>query len=134
MEKKKNLGLITPGKSFAEALTASSCSGKKSMSGEYVAPLDDQKSNASPTNLEKVFITSPKTDEPVEKVPLEHEKNNKRQRWSEEEKEEVVRCFYLAKNKGLSKVKGTYSIWRERNPEKHTHICEVRLNTQYGKY
>ena len=128
---KDSLGTITPGKSFAKALIASSSNSKTSISEDHVAPNDDQECNASPTSLN---FDSEKTQEvnegPTNEDPLEEKKVKKRTRWSGEERKEVIWCYYLAKHKNLTKVKGTFSIWRERNPKVHQNICAIRLNTQ----
>ena len=45
---------------------------------EYVAPVSDQKSNASQENETKVVIESPRTkNNPVEELPLQLDKNQK---------------------------------------------------------
>ena len=132
---KEPAGLITPGKTFADALIASFSNKKINMVADYVAPASDQKSNASQTSQTEDVTQSDKTiDNPIGEVPLDVEKNkNKKMRWSGEETEEVIRCFYLAKLKGLKKVKGTFAIWQERNPEIHLNICEAKLNNQLNR-
>ena len=130
---KRDTSSLVPGKSFAEALRASLSNLKKSIPTEHVTPVGDHDGDTSPTSLETDFIESSSTiDKPIEIDPLEKEKNKKKmkKRWNEEDKKEVVWCYYLAKSKGLKKVKGTFSIWRKRNPNKHPSMNEISLNNQ----
>ena len=43
---------------------------------------------------------------------------------------ELVLCYYLGKHKKLPKIKGTFTIWRERNKNLHLNITAIPLNTQ----
>ena len=125
-------GLITPGKTYADALIASSTKKKVSILPGFAAAGEDQKSSTSPSckskdtkiNLEEKF--GPSNMEPL--------KNRKNTRWTGEERKEVVWCYFLGKMKNLPKIKGTYSLWRKRNPDNRLNINEVKLNNQLNYF
>ena len=108
---------------------ASSSKEKKSISFDIAVTEEVQKSSAASPRMNK----DPGINNRVKSGPSERDllkKTTGKIRWNEGEKKELVRCYFLGKNKNLPKIKGTYSIWRERNPKAHPNMCEVKLNTQ----
>ena len=56
---------------------------------------------------------------------------NKRNRWTKEEQVELYHCYCEARKLNLkSLTKGTYEIWRERNPYTRPHMDPNKLATQ----
>ena len=98
-----------------------------SMSSDHVETDDDHTTdNPSPNPTSA-------SNEEIQKTAVNQEapKNkNKKNRWTRDQMKDVIRCFYEGQAKNLTKVKGTYSIWRQKNKDCHPQIGAVGLNTQ----
>ena len=97
------------------------------MTPDHVEPdVDQQPDTPSPdprrASNEVIQQTAANTKAPTNK--------NKRTRWTREQMKEVIRCYYIGQIKNLTKVNGTYSIWRQNNIDCHPQINAVGLNTQ----
>ena len=101
---------------------------KNNESADHVTP-DDDKSCDAPSPLTQNDSTASKQQTVSNEETLKTIKN-KRNKWTREEMKELVLCYYLGKHKKLPKIKGTFTIWRERNKNLHLNITAIPLNTQ----
>lgn len=84
--------------------------------GPVVTPIENALNNLGSTQTE----TLPQTGLPEETSPLFIARQRKsRQQWTTEQYKDVMWCFYYADSTKIEggTVKGTYSIWRRRNPD-----------------
>ena len=139
-----NTGL-TPGKSFADAVlgsnrspTQTGCSSPgptRSYSPVYVTPGSNKQCNnlsirnVNATNEITTIVQSPPSI--TTKKDSLTTTNKIRNKWTKDEKLELYRCYCIAKisNTTAPATKGTFKIWRERNPEIHPKMTSTTLNT-----
>ena len=57
-------------------------------------------------------------------------KKQKRIRWTKDEQVDLYRCYCEAKLLKLPLTKGTYEIWRKKNPSSRPNTTQVTLSTQ----
>ena len=121
------------GWSYVEALTGSPPSGSKwDRSTGDVNP-EMTKIDDKPLTLANDFV-----NEVDEKTKQTHvaattrppTNKQKRTRWTKVEQVDLYRSYCKAKLLKLSLVRGTYEIWRKRNPTSRPHINENTLSTQ----
>lgn len=73
------------------------------------------------------------TQQQTSRATIQTEKTTKQRiKWTEELNKEVMRCYFLAEFRGLTKVKGTYDTWKSRNqfPEVVVAVEENQLSNQ----
>ena len=145
----RNTGL-TPGLSYADAVTRSSRKTERStgrpspsqkrdsstndvnfekssirdnLSSQMENAMNDKPTLRVDTNLPSVPnpITGPSTDIPI---------ISPRQRWTKEENVALFKCYCEATSKNLGKIKGTYEIWRKNNPDTRLNLNANTLSTQ----
>ena len=58
----------------------------------------------------------------------------KRNRWTRDEMKDILSCYLESRRKNLPKIKGTYALWRDKNPLLHPNMTAVKLNTQLNYF
>eukprot|EP00957_Ditylum_brightwellii_P055583 4212279-Ditylum_brightwellii.AAC.1 len=48
---------------------------------------------------------------------IDNSKKNKQYKWTWEQTQEIIQCYYLVSQQRLSSVKSTFAIWRNRNDQ-----------------
>ena len=124
----------SPKKSYAEALTGCPSPG---LTRDHSS--DDVNSETSVTNdtpsllgMNVVTEISEKRNQ-IHTIPQTEPQvktKKKRQKWSREQNEEIYICYIMAKAKLLPVIKGTYEIWRKRNPDLRPEIDANKLANQ----
>ena len=58
-------------------------------------------------------------------------RNTTRNKWTKDQRLELFRCYVIAINlkKPAPATKGTFEVWKERNPHIHTKMTSTTLNT-----
>ena len=127
-------GGITPGRSYAEALTGCPSTG---LTRDYSSNHANLDRNINHGNLSVQFDdamtdTAPTANPPSIPNPTDPVTTNKtkRQSWTKEEQVELFECYCEALKLGLSVTKGTYDIWRKKHPTIRTNLTPVTLSNQ----
>jgi len=88
---------------------------------------DCEKLDSSQTQTQSQIGLSKKTS-----MLVEHKQIKSKQQWTTEQYRELMWCFYYAQTTNIADgvVKGTYNIWRKRNPDIFLHINQNTLSNQ----
>jgi hypothetical protein len=125
---------ITPGKSYAEALTGCPSTGPTRDYSSNHATLDKniQNGNLSVQFDDVINDTTSTVNPPSIPISMDPVTTNKkkRQSWTKEEQVDLFECYCEALKLGLSVTKGTYDIWRKRHPTIRNNLNPVTLSNQ----
>ena len=135
-------GGLTPGKSYAEALTGSPSPGlprdrstgdvnpNRSVISDTLSIQEEQSdTNGNSNEPIRLFDTNQQST-PSQTEPSTNTTNTNRQRWTKDEQIDIVKCYYEALRKGLPLTKGTFNIWREKYPLRRPNMNPVTLSNQ----
>ena len=92
--------------------------------------MEDVINDKSPTNLFEGDTNQLSVTMPITGPSTDINIISPRQRWTKEENVALFKCYCEAISKKMTKVKGTYELWRKENPNTRVNINAITLSNQ----